>query len=241
MSTAVRVRTGGVADVESDRSNTNCEGRPLSQPVIGGGGGPLSPEMDGPRSSGGQQPFGILAPSISLTSPSSSSFFTFTFPPPSTFTMLRSIPRQLQRQPLRAITPSRVALRSFTCGYPRMSLPPVQPPVSTTLPSDAFQLLSTPEKAGSAEDALYEQQIRDVEAWWNSPRYEGIKRPYSAADVVSKRGSLQQTYPSSLMARKLFNLLNERAAAGEPVHTSKSDFARALDRTGLTLFNSGCH
>lgn len=163
------------------------------------------------------------------------------FPPPSTFTMLRSIPRQLQRRPLRAITPSRFALRSFTCGYPRMSLPPVQPPVSTTLPSDAFQLLSTPEKAGSAEDALYEQQIRDVEAWWNSPRYEGIKRPYSAADVVSKRGSLQQTYPSSLMARKLFNLLNERAAAGEPVHTSKSDFARALDRTGLTLFNSGCH
>ena len=28
-----------------------------------------------------------------------------------------------------------------------------------------------------------------------------------------------QTYPSSIMARKLFNLLNERAAAGDPVHT----------------------
>lgn len=101
-----------------------------------------------------------------------------------------------------------------------MSLPPVQPPVSSTLPSDSYQLLSTAEKAGAAEDALYEQQIRDVQEWWNSPRYEGIKRPYSAEDVVSKRGSLQQTYPSSLMARKLFNLLNERAAAGEPVHTS---------------------
>jgi isocitrate lyase len=99
---------------------------------------------------------------------------------------------------------------------------PTQPPVSTTLPSDAYQLLSTQEKAGEAEDALYEQQLRDVESWWNSPRYEGIKRPYTAADVVSKRGSLQQTYPSSLMARKLFNLLNERAAAGQPVHTSKS-------------------
>ncbi|KXG54311.1 Isocitrate lyase/phosphorylmutase [Penicillium griseofulvum] len=96
---------------------------------------------------------------------------------------------------------------------------PVQPPVSTTLPSDAYQLLSTQEKTGEAEDALYEQQLRDVETWWNSPRYEGIKRPYTAADVVSKRGSLQQTYPSSLMARKLFNLLNERAAAGQPVHT----------------------
>ena len=135
--------------------------------------------------------------------------------------MLRSIPRRLPRQlPLRT-TPSRLALRSFTCGYPRMSLPPVQPPVSSTLPSDSYQLLSTAEKAGAAEDALYEQQIRDVQEWWNSPRYEGIKRPYSAEDVVSKRGSLQQTYPSSLMARKLFNLLNERAAAGEPVHTSE--------------------
>lgn len=136
--------------------------------------------------------------------------------------MLRSVPRQLPRQLSRATAPSRFALRSFTCGYPRMSLPPVQAPVSTTLPSDSFQLLSTAEKAGAAEDALYEQQIRDVEAWWSSPRYEGIKRPYSAADVVSKRGSLQQTYPSSLMARKLFNLLNERAAAGQPVHTSES-------------------
>lgn len=103
-----------------------------------------------------------------------------------------------------------------------MTLPSVQPPVSTTLPSDGYQLLSSEEKAGAAEDALFEQQVRDVEAWWSSPRYKGIKRSYSAADVVSKRGSLQQTYPSSLMARKLFNLLNERAAAGKPVHTSES-------------------
>jgi isocitrate lyase len=132
--------------------------------------------------------------------------------------MFRSVRRLPRRLPV-APTVSLRALRPFTCGYTRMT--PVHPPVSTTLPSDAYQLLSTQEKAGAAEDALYEQQIRDVEAWWNSPRFEGIKRPYTAADVVSKRGSLQQTYPSSLMARKLFNLLNERAAAGQPVHTSE--------------------
>ncbi|CAI7640003.1 unnamed protein product [Penicillium pancosmium] len=133
-------------------------------------------------------------------------------------TISRRVPRQLPKLP-HTTAPSRLALRAFTCGYPRMSLPPVQPPVSTTLPSDSYQLLSTGDKAGAAEDALYEQQVRDVQEWWSSPRYEGIKRPYTAEDVVSKRGSLQQTYPSSLMARKLFNLLNERAAAGEPVHT----------------------
>jgi isocitrate lyase len=100
-------------------------------------------------------------------------------------------------------------------------LPPVEPPVSAVLPTDSFQLLSTSEKIGAAEDTLLEQQIKDVKRWWATSRYEGIKRPYSAEDVVSKRGSLMQTYPSSLMARKLFNLFKERAAKGEPVHTSE--------------------
>jgi isocitrate lyase len=92
------------------------------------------------------------------------------------------------------------------------ALKPVDPPVSTALPGDSFQLLP--------EDALFEEQVQAVKAWWASPRYKGIKRPYSAEDVVSKRGTLPQSYPSSLMARKLFNLLEERAAKGEPVHTS---------------------
>ncbi|KAL4794367.1 isocitrate lyase [Aspergillus venezuelensis] len=139
-------------------------------------------------------------------------------------TITRRTPRRLSTLPATAGGPSRsrLALRPFTCGYLRMSsssLPPVQPPVSSALPGDSYQLLSTADKAGEAEDALYEQQIKDVEEWWASPRFEGIKRPYSAADVVSKRGSLQQTYPSSLMARKLFNLLNERAKESKPVHT----------------------
>ncbi|ODA83157.1 hypothetical protein RJ55_01667 [Drechmeria coniospora] len=86
-------------------------------------------------------------------------------------------------------------------------------------PADAFQLLPESQKAGEAEDALYEAQIKEVEAWWLSPRYANIKRPYSAADVVSKRGSQQTSYPSSVMATKLFNLLRERESKGQPVHT----------------------
>lgn len=100
---------------------------------------------------------------------------------------------------------------------------------SASLPSDSYQLLPTTAKAGDAEDALFAQQVRDVQSWWSSPRYEGIKRPYSAEDVVSKRGSLQQIYPSSIMARKLFNLLEERAAEGKPVHTSTFGKTRSLD------------
>ncbi|KAK8075409.1 isocitrate lyase protein [Apiospora hydei] len=111
------------------------------------------------------------------------------------------------------------ATRAFSITTRNMSLPPVEPPLSAALPSDSFQLLPEASKAGAAEDALYEQQIKDVEAWWATPRYAGIRRPYTAADVVSKRGSQTQTYPSSVMARKLFDLIQERAAKGEPIHT----------------------
>lgn len=111
--------------------------------------------------------------------------------------------------------------RHFSISPSKMTaLQPLENPISAALPSDSFQLLPESQKAGEAEDALYEQQLKDVEKWWASPRYEGIKRPYSAADVVSKRGSQMQTYPSSVMARKLFNLIKEREAKGEPIHTS---------------------
>lgn len=135
------------------------------------------------------------------------------------------------RQALRTTSRQRHALNKATstatralCTTPRyMSsvLPTVSPPVSSALPSDSFQLLAEASKAGDAEDALFDQQVKDVQAWWQSPRYEGIKRPYTAEDVVLRRGTLQQTYPSSLMARKLFNLFEERAKEGKPVHTSR--------------------
>jgi isocitrate lyase len=134
--------------------------------------------------------------------------------------MLRRVVAQAPKR-LLAARSSPIHARTFSISPQSMSSQkPLDYPVSSALPSDSFQLLPESEKAGSAEDALYEQQLKDVEAWWASPRYDGIKRPYSAADVVSKRGSQLQTYPSSVMARKLFNLIKEREAAGEPIHTS---------------------
>lgn len=133
------------------------------------------------------------------------------------------VPRQFRSS---SVICPRNPIRFLSSGLPRMTsstLPPVEPPVSSILPADSYQLLSSADKAGEAEDALYKQQVRDVNEWWSTPRYKGIKRPYSAEDVVSKRGSLQQSYPSSIMARKLFQLLQERAVKGDPVHTSEFD------------------
>ncbi|CAG2000786.1 unnamed protein product [Fusarium graminearum] len=88
-----------------------------------------------------------------------------------------------------------------------------------TQPADAFQLLPESQKPGEAEDRLYEATVHEIEAWWASPRFAGIKRPYSAEDVATKRGTQKVQYPSSVMAQKLFNLIREREAKGEPIHT----------------------
>lgn len=83
-----------------------------------------------------------------------------------------------------------------------------------------FQLVDAKSKTGQAESLFQTQTEQDLEDWWATSRFAGIKRPYSAQDVASKSGTLRQSYPSSSMARKLFDLLKERAKAGEPVHTS---------------------
>lgn len=132
----------------------------------------------------------------------------------------RATPTPFSQSATRLLTTTatrRMASSSSSSAAP--ALPLVEPPLSKALPSDAFQLLPEADKAGAAEDALYTAQLKDVEAWWASPRFEGIKRPYSAADVVSKRGSQVQSYPSSTMARKLWSLVRERVASGEPIHT----------------------
>ena len=137
--------------------------------------------------------------------------------------MYRSIvPRRPLRGPqisVRVLPQSQIGFSSQASRQLSTARVMYQSSLSSKLPSDAFQLLSTHEKTGIAEDALFKEQVAKVQESWASPRYYGIKRTYSAGDVVSKSGTLQQAYPSSLMARKLFNLLKGRTEAGEPVHT----------------------
>ncbi|UKZ81510.1 hypothetical protein TrVFT333_009282 [Trichoderma virens FT-333] len=117
---------------------------------------------------------------------------------------------------LRRSIPRSVAIRAIATTA-RMAAPAQSG--AHVVPADAYQLLPESQKAGQAEDALYEAQVKEIEEWWASPRYAGIRRPYSAADVASKRGSQFIKYPSSVMATKLFNLIREREAKGEPIHT----------------------
>ncbi|KAJ1813096.1 isocitrate lyase 1 [Coemansia sp. RSA 2598] len=70
-----------------------------------------------------------------------------------------------------------------------------------------------------AEERRFNEQVEQVKQWWSSPRFRGISRPYSAESIVSKRGSLQPSYPSDVQAKKAFALFEKRFAEGTASHT----------------------
>lgn len=70
------------------------------------------------------------------------------------------------------------------------------------------------------ESAQFNARVKDMEDFFAQPRFNGTKRPYSAASVVAKQGSMPiLPLPGTLLADKLFGLLTNAAKAGQPVHT----------------------
>lgn len=71
------------------------------------------------------------------------------------------------------------------------------------------------------EQAEFEARCKAIEEWWASPRFKNIKRPYNAAAVASKRGTMpvDAMNPVNIQAKKLFALLSKAAEEGKPVHT----------------------
>ncbi|ODV91264.1 hypothetical protein CANCADRAFT_2976 [Tortispora caseinolytica NRRL Y-17796] len=69
------------------------------------------------------------------------------------------------------------------------------------------------------EEKFLAEQVAEIEKWWATDRFKDIRRPYDAQTVASLRGTLPQSYPSSVQADKLFNLFKARFDAKQPVHT----------------------
>ena len=74
-------------------------------------------------------------------------------------------------------------------------------------------------KRFSDEDAEFRAHVRETEKWFSSPRFAEIKRPYTAAAVVEKRGTLPVVYPCDHQAKKLWDLLKRYAAEQKPLLT----------------------
>lgn len=106
-------------------------------------------------------------------------------------------------------------------------------PVSLNNEKNEFEQLQT----------LLQDDIKSIEQWWAQPRWSKTKRNYSARDIALRRGTFEPvTYPSSLMADKLYKVLEGHADKGtasrtfgamDPVQISQ--MAKYLD----TIYISG--
>ncbi|XP_074557994.1 isocitrate lyase [Curcuma longa] len=80
------------------------------------------------------------------------------------------------------------------------------------------------------EESRFEADVAEVEAWWSTERFKLTRRPYTARDVVSLRGTLRQSYASGALAEKLWRTLKSHQARG-----SASCTFGALDPVQVTM------
>lgn len=66
------------------------------------------------------------------------------------------------------------------------------------------------------EDAVFQKEVDQVKAWWKDSRWRQTKRPFTAEQIVSKRGNLKVDYPSNAQSKKLWDILESRFKVSIP-------------------------
>lgn len=100
--------------------------------------------------------------------------------------------------------------------------------------TSAFSKLAEKFKMGHAdqEEQQYLQEVEAVKQWWTDSRWRYTKRPFTAEQIVQKRGTLKIQYPSNDLAKKLWTLMESRFAD----RTASATFG-CLEPTMLTQMN----
>lgn len=62
----------------------------------------------------------------------------------------------------------------------------------------------------NTEDEVFAREVEQVKQWWSNPRWRQTRRPFTAEQIVSKRGNLKIEYPSNTQAKKLWGILEKR-------------------------------
>ncbi|KAK8116247.1 hypothetical protein PG984_012749 [Apiospora sp. TS-2023a] len=69
------------------------------------------------------------------------------------------------------------------------------------------------------EDDLFQKEVQEVQKWWTDSRWRYTKRPFTAEQIVSKRGHLKVEYPSNAQSKKLWKILEGRYKARDASYT----------------------
>ncbi|KAJ4133940.1 isocitrate lyase 1 [Fusarium equiseti] len=74
----------------------------------------------------------------------------------------------------------------------------------------ASQNMANPAVSADIEDELFQKEVEAVNTWWSDSRWRHTKRPFTAEQIVSKRGYLPVDYASNAQAKKLWKILEHR-------------------------------
>ena len=64
------------------------------------------------------------------------------------------------------------------------------------------------------EDQKYQDDVKAVKSWWKDSRWRYTKRPFTAEQIVAKRGNLKIEYPSNAQSKKLWQIVEGRFKVG---------------------------
>ncbi|KAH6899675.1 isocitrate lyase [Thelonectria olida] len=76
-----------------------------------------------------------------------------------------------------------------------------------------------PAVSADVEDELFQKEVDAVKAWWSDSRWRYTKRPFTAEQIVSKRGYLPINYASNAQSKKLWKILEHRFQSKDASYT----------------------
>jgi isocitrate lyase len=74
----------------------------------------------------------------------------------------------------------------------------------------AYNNMLNPAADVDKEERQFAAEVETVKNWWKDSRWRYTKRPFTAEQIVAKRGALKIEYPSNVQSKKLWNILEER-------------------------------
>lgn len=92
------------------------------------------------------------------------------------------------------------------------------------------------------EDRQYAAEVEAVKAWWRDSRWRYTKRPFTAEQIVAKRGNLKIEYPSSAQAKKLWQTVENNFKVGpcDEWAPCDADILMGDEQTKQASFTYGC-
>lgn len=60
------------------------------------------------------------------------------------------------------------------------------------------------------EERVFQADVKAVKQWWADARWRHTKRPFTAEQIVAKRGNLTIDYPSNALSKKLWSIVESR-------------------------------